>query len=70
VANLDTYLQPDCPKHFDICYLSLEERQAFVEDEFMALDVHVAHEGHDDMIEEGCEDKAEEVESGFGMGNE
>jgi Zinc knuckle len=64
------HLQPNCPKCFDIHYLSLEERQAFAEDEFAALDVCVAHEGHDDAIEEGCEDKAEEAESGFGMGNE
>jgi Zinc knuckle len=64
------HLRPNCPKCFDICYLSLEERQAFAEDEFVALDVRVAHEGHDDGIEEGCEEKAEEAESGFGMGNE
>jgi Retrotransposon gag protein/Zinc knuckle len=64
------HLQPDCPKRFDICYLSLEEQQAFAEeDEFAALDVRVAHEGHNDAVEESCEDKAEEVESGFGMGN-
>jgi Zinc knuckle len=59
------HLRPNCPKRFDIRYLSLKERQAFA-----ALDVHVTHEGHNDMIEEGCEDKAEEeAESGFGMGN-
>jgi Retrotransposon gag protein/Zinc knuckle len=63
------HLQPDCPKRFDICYLSLEEWQAFAEDKFAALDVHVAHEGHNNMVEESCEDKAEEAESGFGMGN-
>jgi Zinc knuckle len=64
------HLQPDCPKHFDIHYLSLEEQQAFTEDEFAALDVRVAHEGHEGAIEESCEDKAEEAKSGFGMGNE
>ena len=64
------HLRPDCPKHFDIRYLSLEECQAFAEDEFVALDVRVAHEGHDDAIEEGCEDKVKEAELGFGLGNE
>jgi Zinc knuckle len=64
------HLRPNCPKCFDIRYLSLEERQAFAEDEFAALDVRVAHKGHNDAVEESCEDKAEEVESGFGMGNE
>jgi Retrotransposon gag protein/Zinc knuckle len=64
------HLRPECPKRFDIRYLSLEERQAFAEDEFAALDVRVAHEGHNDAVEESCEDKAEEVESGFRMGNE
>jgi Retrotransposon gag protein/Zinc knuckle len=56
------HLRPDCLKCFDIRYLSLEERQAFAEDKFAALDVHVAHEGHD-AIEESCEDKVEEAES-------
>jgi hypothetical protein len=64
------HLRPDCPKCFDIHYLSTEEGQAFAEDKFAALDVHVAHEECDDTLEEGSEDKAAEIESGFGMGNE
>ena len=63
------HLRPDCLKHFDIYYLSLEEGQAFAEDKFVALDVRIAHDGCNDVIEKYCKDKVEEAELGFGMGN-
>jgi hypothetical protein len=56
------------PEVFRYLLPQSEEQQAS-EDEFAALDVRVAHKGHN-AIQESCEDKAEEAESGFGMGNE
>jgi hypothetical protein len=52
-----------------VCYLTLKERQAFVENEFVALDVCTTNEGDSNMSDEVCEGKAEEVESGFHMDN-
>jgi hypothetical protein len=41
-----------------------------MENKFVAVDVHIANEGHSDANEGVCQAKVEEVELGFGMDNE
>jgi len=50
--------------------LSLEERQAFPENESAALDVHTANGSPDVAIEEISKSKVKDVGLGFGMNNE
>jgi hypothetical protein len=33
------HLHPECPKHFDVHFMDLDEQQALVQEEFVALDV-------------------------------
>jgi Retrotransposon gag protein/Zinc knuckle len=57
------HLRPNCPRRFDIRYLSVEERQAFMEDEFAALDVREANQEEDEV-------QGEKREQDFGLDNE
>lgn len=47
-------MSKDCPRRFDIRYMDFEERQAFAQNEFAALDVIEANEVHE---EEGAEER-------------
>ena len=56
------HAHPECPKHFDVQYMDLKERQGFAQEEFVVLDVR-------DMMEQG-EEAQEEVKEDFGPDNE
>jgi hypothetical protein len=57
------HLQPDCPKRFDVRYMDLDERQAFAQDEFAALDASEAEEKSPEVI-------VGDTKQDFGLDNE